>query len=357
MKRGAFILLFLIILTAVAAQDEFSVRFHSFGKNATINLKDYLGESKYYVASQTLNVIVNIDQETGIATLTARQGWEGSEVVFFRTNESLKKIEGTEEVAKFLPAVPEILYLRRIREAELVRLFEGTIDPSILDLIKEIKREEIEKLTKEIRERTIMISVNDEVDLKMELGYVPMFSMDFSLGEKREVEEEITPTKKEGIKLEINSTAIIIILAIILIICLFFYKKYAKKLEVKKEEKELEYVISKDIKHLSLNKLLKLQKELEKERSSERFVRIVREFFSKYFGVGYDFEFNQLIRRVKDSDIKRSMKNEIKDFLNDMAKIVYTPSEKWTDVYGEQRIPSKDLKKFISRFKRIIRKL
>lgn len=357
MKRGVFILLFLIILTAVAAQDEFSVRFHSFGKNATINLKDYLGESKYYVASQTLNVIVNIDQETGIATLTARQGWEGSEIVFFRTNESLKKIEGTEEVAKFLPAVPEILYLRRIREAELVRLFEGTIDPSILDLVKEIEREEIDKLTKEIRERTILISVNDEVDLKMELGYVPMFSMDFSLGEKREVEEEIIPSKKEGIKLEINNTAIIIILAIILIICLFFYKKYAKKLEVKKEEKELAYVISKDIKHLSLNKLLKLQKELEKERSSERFVRIVREFFSKYFGIGYDFEFNQLIRRVKDSDIKRGMKNEIKDFLNDMAKIVYTPSEKWTEVYGEQRIPKKELKKFISRFKRIVRKL
>lgn len=357
MKRGAFILLFLIILTAVAAQDEFSVRFHSFGKNATINLKDYLGESKYYVASQTLNVIVNIDQETGIATLTARPSWEGSEVVFFRTNESLKKIEGTEEVAKFLPAVPEILYMRRIREEELARLFEGTIDPSILDLIKEIRKEEIEKLTKEIRERTIRISVNDEVDLKMELGYVPMFSMDFSLGEKREAEEEIIPPKEEGIKLEINSTAIIIILAIALIICIFFYKKYAKKLEVKREEKELEYVISKDIKHLSLNKLLKLQKELEKERSSERFVRIVREFFSKYFGIGYDFEFDQLIRRVKDSDIKRGMKNEIKDFLNDMAKIVYTPSEKWTEVYGEQRIPKKELKKFISRFKRIVRKL
>lgn len=357
MKRGSLRLLFIFLIFAAfayAQQDEFSVRFHSFGKNATIDLKNYLGESELYLASQTLNVIVEIDQETGIATLTARQGWEGSETIHFRTNESFKKLKDTEEIAKFLPEVPKILYLRKIRDEELARLFEGTIDPSVLDLVKEIKREEIKKISKDLKERTMKIRINDEVDLKMELGYVPTVSMDFSLGPQREP-EEIQP--EEGLRLKISNTWAVIILAIIAILGLYLYRKYAMISVQEKEEKELEDVIVKDIKQISLHKLLRLQKELDKKDSSERFTRILRMFFSRYFGIEYDFELSHLIRRVKDSDISRHMKNEVTDFLEDVSKVIYSPTEKWTKVYGEGQPSKNELKKFIVRLKRIIRSI
>lgn len=360
MKRGIFlsIVLFIILVTFVAAQQgEFSVRFHSFGKNATIDLKKYLGESELYLVSRTENVIVDIDQEKGIATLRARPRWEGSEVIHFRTNESLSLVNETEEVAKFLEAVPEILFLRRIRDEELVKLFEGTIDPSILDVVKQIKREEIRKLSSEIEEHTIKIRINDEVDLKLEMGYIPAVSMDFSLGPEQEVEEEEgAEEEEEGLKVELSREAIIIILSAIGIVCFYFYIKYSKKRGEEREELVIERTISRDIKQLSLHKLRTLQRNLGKESSGE-FINLFREFFSRYFGIGYDFEFKQLVRRVNDSDLSRHIKSEIKNFLSELEKRVYYPSEEWTEVYGKGQLSDKDLKKLIRQLKKIIRHL
>lgn len=359
MKRGvAFLLIIFLVLMGyvIAQQDEFSVRFHSFGKNATIDLKQYLGESELYLASQPTNVIIEIDQEKGIATLTARPGWKGSEVIYFRTNESLIKVNDTEEIAKFLPVAPEILYLRRVRDEELARLFEGTIDPSVLDLIKEIKREEIKKVSKEIRQKTMIVRINDEVDLKMELGYVPTFSMDFSLGEKKEGEEAVK-TKETGLNLKISNTILVIAASVLCLAGLYFYRKYSViKIEQRKEW-ELDTAINKDIKRLNLNKLMRLQKDLGKRESSDEFIRIVRDFFSNYFGIEHDFEFKHLTRRVKDSDLSWFMKNRIISFLNDLSKTVYYPSEKWAGVYGQGQIPKQELKKLITKLRKIIRSI
>ncbi len=370
MKRGVTFLLFIFLVLinyALAQQGEFSVRFHSFGKNATIDLKQYLGESELYLASQPLNVIVEIDQEKGIATITAKPGWEGSEMIRFRTIESLTKVNDTEEIeslikvndteeiAKFLPVAPEILYLRKVRDEELARLFEGTIDPGVLDLVKEIKREEITKLSKEIRERTINVRVNDEVDLKFELGYAPTFAMDFSLGEKK-TEEEAKP-KEKGLKLKISNTIILIIASVSVIIILYFYRKYSMSKREEKKEWELDYAISKDIKRLSLNKLIRLQKDLGRKESSDEFIKIVKDFFSSYFGIEHDFEIKHLARRVKDSDVDWRMKGKMIDFLDDLSKVFYYPTEKWVEVYGEGQIPEQELKKLVNSFKKIIRSL
>lgn len=357
MKRGIFIpiVFFIILVTFVAAQQgEFSVRFHSFGKNATIDLKNYLEESERYLVSRTTNVIVDIDQENGIATLRARSGWEGSEVIFFRTNESLAMINETAEVSQFLEAVPEILFLRRVKDEELIKLFEGTIDPSILDVVKKIKKEEIRKLSSELDENRLRIRVNEEVDLKLEMGYIPSVAMDFSLGEELEIEEKIKP--KEELKLKINREIVIAILAVIGIVCTYFYMKHSHKKAIERKEFVLESTISQDIKHLSLHKLRRLQQSLDRG-SSEEFMNIFREFFSRYFGIGYDFEFKQLARRVKDSDVSRHTKSEIKSFLGDISKLVYYPSEKYTEIYGECQISKKDLKKLIRKLKRVIRHL
>lgn len=354
MRKGSLLcLLFFIILISfvTAQQDEFSVRFHSFGKNVTIDLKQYLGESEHYLASQTSDVIVKINQEKGLATLIARPGWEGSEVIFFRTNESIQKINNTEKTAKFLTAVPELLHLRAIRDEELARLFEATIDPTILDLIKEIKKEEIKNLSSEIDQKLIKIRINNEVDLNLELGYIPSLSMDFSLMEQDEV-EEIQP-KTEEVKLDINNNIILAIFSIAAVVGIYFYSKHRQKTIVQRKDAKLDFIINKDLKQLSLYKLRKLQA----NPNTEKFIDISRDFFSRYFGIEYNLDFKHIIKRVQESNINRNMKKEIKEFLNDLSQIVYSPTKKWADIYGPEKIQNKELKKLIKKLKRIIRNL
>ncbi|MBU4501002.1 MAG: hypothetical protein KKA79_00295, partial [Nanoarchaeota archaeon] len=292
MKKAVFICIvfFIMVVSGVIAgyQDELSVMFHSFGKNTTIDLKKYLGESEYYITSSSLNVIVNINQNTGIATLAARPVWEGSEVIFFRKNESIAKTNQIELAAKYLPPIylppiPETLYLRKVGDEELVRLFEWTIDPRILDFIKDIKREEIKNLSISIDKNKLEMSINEELDLNVELGYIPSVSMDLSLGEKKE-EPEREAIEKSKAGFEINYI-IIGVFVILLIIAIYLYVKYAKKLSIEKKETELDYVITKDIKRLAIFRLRKLQK----DPTTEKFLNIMREFFSKYFKIGYNF--------------------------------------------------------------------
>lgn len=235
MKRGVFLsLLFFIILVAFvsAQQDTFNIRFHSFGRIATVDLKKYLGESELYLVSETKNVIVDIDQEKGIATLKARPGWEGSEVIVFRKNESLSRLNET-EIANFLESVPEIFFMKKIRDDELARLFEVTIDPSILEIIKLVKREEIRELSTEVGGRELRMSINNEVDLKIELGYIPSVSMDFSLGGRREVEPEIG-----HLRLDVDDAIVIIVLSVIGLLFVYFGVRHfsAKKRDMAKDE-------------------------------------------------------------------------------------------------------------------------
>lgn len=350
MKRG--ILLFLIFLTLIelvlAQQNELSVTFYSFGKNATINLNDYFGEGHSYFVSQTKNVIVRIDQEKGIATLTAKPGWKGSEIIRFFSNESVK-VEETEEITKpstletFYPPEIKDVNLNYTEDEQLTSLLKTTIDPSILDFVKGIKREQIRNISKMVKEKTVMIIINDEVNLNLEQGYAPTVSMNFSFDMNKDTEEsnpqETVP--KSGI----NNTTIIITLLTITIIGVYFYsKKHALRKRVKRKKPNT----GEDIKRMSLNKLREIQNKPYQKESAQDFINVIREFFSKYFETEYDFEFKQLIDRVEDSDLSGDKKDEIKSFLDDVSNVVHYSTEKWNQA------PTKDLKDLIIGMKRII---
>ncbi|MBL7100898.1 MAG: hypothetical protein ISS23_03010 [Nanoarchaeota archaeon] len=352
MKKYVFISLFfftIFIIPILAQQAELRIRFHSFGKNATIDLKEYLGESEQYLISPTENVIVRINQGKGTAILTARPGWDGVETILFRTKESTLKLNETEEtgeketeekeIKEPLHVVTEIIDLGEIRDDGLTSLFQETIDPSILDIIKKVKREEIKNLSSEIEVNTVKISINEEVDLKIGLGYVPTISMDFSL--KGKGTEGIEP-EKESIIPRIKNIISIILLSILAIIGGYFYIEYSKKKEEKRKVTELEGTTSKDTKQLTLYKLRKLQRGIGKKNADE-FMTILREFFSHYFGIEYNFEFKSLARSVQNSDISDNMKDEIIDFLNNVSEI--------------QGKLSKSDRKLITKMKRIIRHL
>lgn len=356
MKRG--ILLFFVFITLIgivlAQGNELSVTFYSFGKNATINLKNYFGEGHSYFVTQTQNVIVRIDQEKGIATLTARPGWKGSEIIRFFSNETVK-VEETEEVENVSSSTPETFYsqevedeyLKRTEEERLTVMFKGTIDPSILDFVRTIEREEITNVFKEIKGKTVTININDEVTLNLEQGYEPKVSMNFTFDTKEDTKE--SEIKETGLKLIPSGNTVIITLFIIAILVIYLYMKYASVKPVKGKGKKRS--MSEDIKHLSLDKLRRIQNEPYQKESAQDFMNVIREFFSKYFGIEYDFEFKQLIKKVEDSNLSGDKKDDIKIFLDDASKVVYYSTEKWTQV------PIKDFKNLMTRMKRIIQDL
>lgn len=353
MKRG--ILVFLVFLTllgiVLAQQNEISVTFYSFGKNATINLKNYFGEGHSYLVSETQNVIVTIDQETGIARIVAKPGWEGSEVIRFRTNESVK-VEETEEVTNlstseiFYPPETNDEYFQSVEYEKMTDLFQGTIDPSMLEFVRLIEREEITSILKEIKGKTITIKVNDEVDLNLEQNYTSTVSMNFSFDMNKK-DGEAQP-KETGIDSIISNITVITILLIIALLGIYFYsKEYVLRKKVKRKKPTLD----EDIKHLSLNKLKKIQNELHKKESFQDFMNVLREFFSKYFEIEHDFEFKQLMNRVEGSSLSGDKKDDIKGFLDDVSNVVNYSTEKLSQV------PTKNIKNLITKMKRIIHEL
>ncbi len=354
MKRG--ILLFLIFLTLIglvlAQQNELSVTFYSFGKNATINLNKYFGEGHSYFVSQTQNVIVHVDQEKGIATITAKPGWEGSEIIRFLTNESSKTVEETNETTK--PSTPETFYppevkggdFNKIEDEQLTSLLKVIIDPGILDFVKGIKREQIRNISKMVKEKTVMININDEVNLNLEQGYAPTVSMNFSFDMNKDTED--ANSQETVSKSGISSTTVIIALLVITVIGVYFYsKKHALRKKVKRKKPNT----GEDIKRMSLNKLREIQNKPPQKESTQDFINVIREFFSKYFETEYDFEFKPLINRIEDSNLSGDKKDEIKSFLDDVSNVVHYSTEKWNQAQ------TKDLKGLIIRMKRIIQGL
>lgn len=372
MKREMIIalvlsLIFITVIPRIGSQvtapeeAEFGVRFHSFGKNATINLKEFLGESKQYLVSKTENVIVRIDQERGIAYLEARPGWEGTEQVFFKTIESQPIIEIVEEEEEKeeepMPLVPENFSEEIPYEYEIpLRFFGGTIDASVLELLREIRREEIRKLSKKVEKDRLELSINEEIDFLLEKGTTPKISMNFSLVPQQAGGEiESGEIGKEGSGEGVFKTKTYLIIAIIVNVLLFLIVAIAiysyikrQKIKPKKEKKEELEELGKDIKHSVLYELRLLQESLGGD-SSRKFLDIVRGFFSREFGASYNFRFEELKDKIKDSDINESMKKETTYFINKLSTQV--------GKYGVDHIPKKELKRLIIQVKKIIREL
>lgn len=355
MKKGLIIFFAIIFILAVSSvtSQEFSVRFFSFGKNATIDLKLYLGESEHYIVSKTENIIVTIDQRKGIAYLEAKPEWVGSEVVFFkvieagpieeRVKEKPKRIEEKEEEKekKITPLVPETLKEKAVVWGENVRLFGGTVDSSVLELFESIKKEDIKKISKKVEKNRVEININDEVELNFETGYMPKASMNFSLGPK--AEGTVTAIEGQELKTGASRTTIIIFNVIAFVIILLLIYLYINRSKVKQK-----YAGKRGLAESTIFQLKTLQRNLGAS-GSEEFLNVVRSFFSKYFGISYDFEFEELIKTIEESDADHRVKKSMITFVKALSKWMIGP--------GTGQIPERELKKLISTMRNILKNI
>ncbi|MBM3199453.1 hypothetical protein FJZ53_00855 [Candidatus Woesearchaeota archaeon] len=359
MKRGVVALLIgiavIILVSSLVSsqQEELSVRFQSFGKNATINLKQYLGPSAYYHASKTTNIIVKIDQQKGTAYLTAKEGWEGSEVVFFKTNESLALVR-PEEKQKYIPIDPNKVQYKtyeeiKDKEEQVNRVFQTALDPSLVEIVKQVQKEKIEKITKEVKGNTVRVVINDQVDLKMKSGYNPALSIDFTLGTQSLAS---TPPPKESLLSKIRQNWWFILFGLV-VIAYWYFKNIVKMPTIQKKYAG-GYSKNEDLKWASLDRLEEIKERSESNISLEELVSVVTDFFSNYLGYCPDIE--SVAMKVKNSDFDRGTKNQILKILDDISKLMYYSGKDWTSVQEESRMRKKGFKSLISRLESVIRR-
>lgn len=174
-----------LLIETVSAQN-LKVKFGSRGLNesVSVNLTRFLGGSKTYVHSEAENVIIDIEEETGIATLRPRPYWRGVESIVFAVNTSALDI--SEEKARATNGTRNIV----IQEGQVIsedgirgeggipigpEIFHILITPDefmsniYTNLIEGIPSKEIHNISGEFKNKELKIDVNQEV--KIDIRY------------------------------------------------------------------------------------------------------------------------------------------------------------------------------------------
>ncbi len=354
-----FILSILFIVIAIEAQEyptEFSVRFHSKGKNTTINLKEILGPSEEYFSSETKNIIVKIDQKRGLAYIEAKPNWEGTETIFFsrlakeedipdiKLNEIKEKKEPQPFVSK--EQKTKIVEYKKSSGYSLPSNFfnDGVINKEFSQILKNIEKEPIIDVKKVTGTGSLELTLNDEVNILIKKGQKTQIKMDFSLNPKKQdnlKEESEIPSDLKKNPIDKIILGIIIIITLSLIGWDFYINEIKKEnhnneIEESEDITELEPLIDENLKKQTYKKLSDLQKLVFKERK-EAFFDIIKEFFSIALNIEYTYSIALLLRKVKRLDIDERSKTEIINFLEDISNESYFTNKRLNELIKKMR--------------------
>jgi len=335
MKKLCALIIFLIILTIfVSADDQFSVRFHSFGENTTINLKEFLGESKQYIVSKTTNVRVIINHENGTAFLSTKGEWEGSETIVFTSIEKSTNLTN-QTLIDMLKTAEEFKY--EITSNEINEIISENLDKKIKDRLTSIKPEELENLYSRIENKKLFLDLNNEVNLTINFQEEkPSMKMEFLTPREPSLRIAIPKIQKGFDRrwIIIPSTILLAIIAIIIVIS--------------KKEKIIQNIKNVEAKRKTIKELKKIKK-YDKE-NSKLFLAIIKHFFSDFFNLKSSFVFSDLRNAIKSSNLRIMKKIKLVGFVNELSDTLnYSNTEKWAEVYGKGTIPPDRLKKLIKK--------
>jgi len=332
----------LTLISSVYAANELSVRFHSFGKNTTINLKEFLGESEKYIASKSSNIRIIIDQEKGIARLNARPGWVGSEVIVFTSVEKASNITN-QTLLDMLKTAEEFQYI--ITSKDVNDIIKDNLDEKLKNRIEAIQQEEIKNMYSKIENKEFLLNLNNEVKFNINLAEEkPIINIDFTTS-KEAPKTIVLPEIKEKFDISWVLIPVVVILSLITIAFII-----SKREEIKKSLGKIE------LKRIAINKLKNIKKYDRKD--STEFLRIINNFFSDYFDIRYGFEFKELKNVAKKSNLGITKKIKLIYFINGLSEIIfYSNTEKWANVYGKGTIPPDKLKKLVKKSINLIKSL
>lgn len=338
MKRGFILLAFLILIPMISAE-EIIIRIHSPSDPQTINLEEYVGRSTVYFTNYSENeVSIVIDPRNKTATITPNPNFKGVATIKISTDLTEKKEEKIQ--GKSLSLLPTGDYKQiEISQEELKRLMKYSVTPDLQDQLNDIPKEKIHSIYSRIEDNKLKVDINKEADFQIEFTEdKPLIKLDLKMPKTNvTLVKSVKPESKIGLY-DVKDYMIPILAIFMIIMLTIFFKDKVKKLKER---------------YLSKNRMMKQQvlrklKEIETSPDKflfERYIAIVRTFFSQYFKINYEFTYSELNEEIKKQVKDKSKQIFLLNLFSDISRISYS----------QDKIKQSEIKELISKTKKAIR--
>ncbi len=367
LKNLVLISILLIIVQGINAQNQIvskfekvteidtptlKISFHSWGEGKTeeLNLDQYFPikrdpNSRYvYLASPEISV--SIDQDSGIAHLTAFKDWTGTKEIIF----SLTDIYNLEATLTNLQNYREIITQQRapvrlkqqFKDLPSYHLFEKVLDDLESSEIPS-PRIEVAKV-----DNNIKVSVGKDTKLELDLETLTeenLPTLKPKIGITIQPDQAPAEELEEGLSIFIFIPLILIIITL-LVVGIFYIRNNKEKL--KKHFKK-----SKP-KPTAYNKLIEQKRELSSitnkidqqpiKDSVDAAFTVIKNFFNAITPVEYQFSYSEVKKELLEKELTEALKDKLCKFSRDISDIRFSESE----------IQKSELKSIIKQAKHLI---
>lgn len=337
MKRGWILLLIIILLITVNAQDyrddlRVSVDTKRLGEDGIIvNLTEFLGNHlEYFLLSKPDYVKVIIQNDFGLAKITKLKGAErGVDILIFTTNKS--RLLQNETIIYKKPKEETFNLIDDTFNSTL----DNVLDKALLDYLTNLNLENytIRNTNVNLSEGLLFVKIDNvsKIDLKLNktAKNVILKNIIFNFNEQNNDENYLFYKLKTGffyfIEENILSLLIWLFSIILLILVIILINRNKTK------------VVNKvDFKKVYLNKLNLLRRrtssETDYEEIFEQFSDDIRTFLSKMLNIRYKFTYDELVNELIIKKVNEDLKHDIIIFVKKMNPDSYKKQPSITEI-------------------------
>jgi hypothetical protein len=360
MKRGLFILILLLIVPIVLAQEELvstvenqlSLEFHAVSGNdiITLDLPRYFGKDANFVSNNPVNVEVTIDPVTHFATLKSKDPeWRGIETVVFATETKYLEDDG-EKKGFILPYAPtKEKLLLNVSKDQVALETDAFTQMQFETVLGNLTGEPIDIKTF-ITNNSLSLEINNELLFNISFeNDKPKLNMMWQLRPNQNMTVGYYSEKPDIL----TFTLIIFILFAFVVLILYVIYGYSDQI---KETIFAPKILRTDVRNRILknkkeakNKLTLIQKRVGKEKLSKLYKEcndVMNKFLAKGLGI-----------TGADSQKVRDKLNKIGIGVGAAAQITNFMVERKTKLFEGRDLTEDDLNNYISFLKSILRKI
>src|SRR3989344_4342872 len=279
------------------------------GEETKINLDEYFSVKRTpgetYVASGPSEISINIDQQTGIATLVPSSEWIGTRrIVFLIKNEGLSEKEALNQINIYQNKT-----IKPFGDEEILNEISKEIKNSSGNY--EIVKKLLEKLNNELGPEVQVQATREDKIINLNVGENVNINLGFEAKDINGIKTEkpkivllVNPVGTGEENIDEGGASWVIIIPIIFIVLSvilvagFYVKdhyssqinKFFSRFKKKREEIELE-----QSNYLKINKILK---EMENVSAAEMFFEIIKEFFKSCVKPKYSENYTGLSKEI-----------------------------------------------------------
>lgn len=317
MRKLFYLFFLLILITPILADNAtiLKVLFQSIEKTATVDLSKYLTGDQFFV-NYSKNLDIKI--KDNIATITAKEGWTGAELIIFSTNETT--------------AVQPVIFVKSSKEIPKADLSEILTNLYINRSFLPLKdyHENLTNLDLTIYNTSSEILLNQDTLITLDFDYpIPIFSIEISL-----------PTKEEPRPSSNSLPYLIGIIVLIIIIAILFT---FKDLIMEKFKPKKEFLSKAKAKENALKKLNNLSL---KGSVSKKIIRILKTFFYEAYNIKPTESYLKTISLLQKRKIPFSLKEDLANYY-DRSLDLYT---------NKIKLKGKALEHFVNDLKELIKR-